>query len=142
GVLGIRQLDLKVPIPSWDVIADRHGSLGDARDWQTARFEWRFLGGTLHSGDQVEGNLQRFLDAPSDTFDIFPGVRVAPRRYWWTRGELQYSTSSGRPFSVESLVSFGDFYDGRNTEISTSATWRGGGHVILNGSIDRNAVTL
>src|SRR2546430_3639062 len=39
GVLGIRQLDL-TPIPAWDIITDRSGSLSDASTWQTADFEW------------------------------------------------------------------------------------------------------
>lgn len=142
GVLGIRQLDLKVPLPSWDIIAHETGSITRSSDWQTASFEWRFLGGHLQSGDRFEINLQRFLDAPTDTFEIFRGVRVAPGRYWWTRGELQYETSSGRPVSVRSLVSWGPFYDGHNTEASLSGTLRGGGHVILGADVDRNDVHL
>ena len=38
-VLGIRQLDLKIPIPSWDIIANERGSLSDVADWETANFE-------------------------------------------------------------------------------------------------------
>jgi len=142
GVLGIRQLEFILPIPKWDIIASRHGSLANTHDWQTAQFEWRFLGGELHSGDEFEANLQRFYDAPTDTFDLASGVTVAPARYWWTRGELQYHTFAGRPLSVGTTVSFGDFYNGRNRELSASATWRGGGHLILTGGIDHNTITL
>lgn len=141
GVLGIRQLDLKL-IPSWSVLADRKGSLTSAADWQTASFEWRFLGGELQSGDRFEVNLQRRMDAPVETFEIFRGVNVAPGRYWWTRGELQYETSAGRPLSFGSRVSWGNFYDGRNTELSLAGTWRGGGHVIMGADITRNDARL
>jgi hypothetical protein len=142
GILGIRQLNLTIPIPTWDIIANRTGSLTRTEDWQTATFEWRFLGGDFQSGDRFEANLQRFLDAPTGPFEIFRGVNVHPGRYWWTRGELQYSTSEGRPLSVGSFVSWGHFYDGRNTEVSLSGTWRGGGHVILGADVDRNDVRL
>jgi Domain of unknown function (DUF5916)/Carbohydrate family 9 binding domain-like len=142
GVLGIRQLDLVFPIPSWDIIADESGSLLRSHDWQTATFEWRPLGGSFQSGAQFEVNLQRFLDAPTDTFEIFPGVKLTPNRYWWTRAELQYFSSPGHPLSAGSIVSFGDFYDGTDTEITLTGTWRGGGHVILGASATRSSVRL
>jgi len=146
GILGIRQLDLTIPIPTWDIIANRTGSamhaLTNSADWQTASFEWRFLGGDLQSGDHFEANLQRFLDAPADTFTIFHDVIVAPGRYWWTRGELQYATSAGRPLSLSSLASWGKFYDGRSAEVSLTGTWRDGGHVIVGAGVDRNDVQL
>jgi len=66
-VLGIRRLDL-TPIPSWDIITDRHNTLTDASTWQTADFEWHALAGDLQSGDHFELNVRRELDAPSQAF--------------------------------------------------------------------------
>jgi hypothetical protein len=142
GVLGIRQVDLLFPIPSWDIIADETSSLLRSSTWQTATFEWRPLGGTFQSGATFEMNVQRFLDAPTDSFEIFHGVSIAPGRYWWTRGELQYFSPPGRTLSGGSVVSFGDFYDGRSTEVTLTGTWRGGGHVILGASMTRSSVRL
>jgi uncharacterized protein DUF5916 len=139
-VLGIRQLDIE--LASWDIIAARTGSLLDSRDWQTAEFEWRPLGGDFQNGDHFEINVQRFLDAPTQPFEIFQDVTVLPGRYWWTRGELQYAISPGRPLSVAPLVSFGDFYDGTNTEVGLDASWRPGGRVILGASLVRSDVHL
>ena len=141
-LLGIRQLDLLFPIPSWDIIANESGSILRNRDWQTATFEWRPLGGDFQSGAHFEINLQRFFDAPADTFEVFSGARVPPGRYWWTRGELQYQTSVSHPFSLGSLFSWGDFYNGKNTEVDLQADWRGGGHVILGGTLSRSRVVL
>ena len=140
-VLGLRQLDIEL-IPSWDVIAGERGSLGRVRDWQTASFEWRPLGGDFQNGDRFEINVQRFLDAPADTFAIFRAVSVPPGRHWWTRGELQYELSPSRAVSAFALVSWGGFYDGHATEQELSATWRGGGHLILGANVSRSAVTL
>ena len=141
-VLGLRQLDLEFPIPSWDIIADLDGSITDSRSWQTASFEWRPLGGELQSGDQFELNLQRFLDAPRDTFEIFPGSLVPPARYWWNRVELQYETSPGRPVSAAAAASWGDFYTGSSRELRLSGTWRNGGHLILGADIGQTRVRL
>jgi hypothetical protein len=141
-LLGIRQLDLLFPIPSWDIIANESGSIFRSRDWQTATFEWRPLGGDFESGAHFEINIQRFFDAPADTFEVFSGAKVSPGRYWWTRGELQYQTSRSHPFSLGSLFSWGDFYDGKSTEVDLQADWRGGGHVILGGTLSRSRVVL
>ncbi|HEX9083937.1 MAG TPA: DUF5916 domain-containing protein [Gemmatimonadaceae bacterium] len=127
---GIRQLDL-TPIPSWDIITGRTNSLTDPSTWQTADFEWHTFAGVLQSGDQFEVNVRRELDAPSEAFGIFRGTTIAAGRYWWTSGDVQYETSSGRPLSAVAIVSSGQFYDGRSDAAEIGATLRGGGHVIV-----------
>ena len=39
------------------------------------------FGGDRDNGDHFEVNFQRWLDAPTDTFDIFRGIQIAPGRY-------------------------------------------------------------
>jgi len=137
GVLGIRQLDFTFPIPSWDIIANETGSLFQSADWQTAWFEWRVFGGDRQNGDHFEVNFQRLMDAPSDTFAIFRGVVIRPGRYWWSRSELQYFMNPGRPLSFGAFVNWGQFYGGHSTDLELTATWRGGGHVILRTDLTR-----
>src|SRR2546425_3267769 len=139
--LGIRQLDFKF-IPEWDIIANSTGSLGRSGDWQTAWFEWRFLGGDRENGDRFEVNFQRFLDAPTDTFDIFRQVKIPPGRYWWSRYELQYFMSPGRPLSFGAFVNWGTFYGGRSADVELHGTWRGGGHVHVSADLFRTAAPL
>jgi hypothetical protein len=130
GALGIRRFDL-TPIPSWDVIADRStGDLSKPASWQTADFEWHVLAGDLQSGDHFELNVLRDLDAPATGFDIFRDVTIAPGRYWWTSGNVQYETSTGRPISGSAVVSTGQFYDGHSSSAELGGTVRGSGHVI------------
>src|SRR5437773_268257 len=139
--LGIRQLDFKF-IPEWDIIADRTGSLGRTADWQTAFLEWRFFGGERENGDRFEVNFQRLLDAPSDTFDIFREVKIPPGRYWWSRWELQYFMSPGRPLGFGVFVNWGGFYGCRSADLGLQGTWRGGGHVIVSADLSRAAARL
>ena len=134
GVLGIRQLDL-LPIPAWDILAGSNGSVTDATTWQTASFAWRPFGANFLSGDHAELNVLRMMDAPSDTFPVFRDVAVAPGRYWWTRGELNVTTSPGRPLSVGARVNWGTFYGGSSTDLELTGTWRGGGHVIVGANL-------
>lgn len=140
--LGIRQLDFKFPIPSWDIIANESGSLGRTDDWQTAWFEWRVFGGDRENGDHFEVNYQRLLDAPADTFELFRGVQVPPGRYWWSRYELQYEMSSAHPLSLAAFVNWGPFYGGRSADLELQGTWRGGGHAIVSANLNRTAARL
>jgi hypothetical protein len=127
---GIRQLDLNL-IPSWDIITDRTHSLARPSTWQTADFEWHVFAGDLQSGDHFEVNMRRELDAPGEAFEIFRGTTIGAGRYWWTTGDIQYQTSTGRPLSGEAIISSGQFYDGHSTTAELGATFRGGGHVIV-----------
>lgn len=140
-LLGIRQLDL-TPVPNWDIIADRSGSLADVSTWQTADMESHLFAGDLESGDRFQVNLRRELDAPRESFEIFRGVVVAPGRYWWTSGDVQYQTSVGRPLSVTAIASTGRFYDGKSSATELGATFRGGGHVIVGTSYSVTSARL
>ena len=141
-LLGILQLDLQFPIPSWATIAAETGSLLRTRDWETANFEWRPLGGTFQSGARFEVNIQRVFDAPPAPFEIFPGVTVAPGRYWWTRGELQYEMPKSHPVSLGGLVSWGGFFGGHDTAVEVQGEWRSGGRIVVGGLLSRSRVTL
>jgi len=142
GLRGIRRLDFTFPVPSWDIIANETGSLFRTADWQTAWFELRVFGGDRENGDHFEVNLQRLMDAPTDTFTIFPGVVIQPGRYWWSRTELQYEMNPGRPVSLGVFVNWGPFYGGHSTDLEVAATWRGGGHVILSTDLTRTTAEL
>ena len=138
--LGIRQFDFEI-IPEWDVIAGITGSLTRPRDWQTASFQW-LAAADRDNGDHFELNMQRLLDAPADTFDIFRGVKIPPGRYWWSRYEAAYEMSPGRPLALGGSVNWGRFYGGRSTGLDLAATWRGGGHAIVGATLTRTAARL
>ena len=137
---GVRQLDFE--IPSWDIMANDSGSLFSTRDWETADFEVQPLGVTFQSGASLQLDLQRSLDAPSDSFEIYRGIMVGPGRYWWDRWLARVESSPAHPWSVSALVSGGEFYAGRNTTTDLSVDWRSGGRLILGTLVSRSRVTL
>ncbi len=141
-VLGLRRLDFTFPIPSWDIIANETGSPLRSRDWQTAWLEWRVFGGDRQNGDHFEVNFQRLMDAPADTFTIFPGVVIQPGRYWWSRYELQYFMSPGRPLTFGAFLNWGRFYGGHSTDVELTAVWRGGGHIIVSSELTHTTARL
>lgn len=141
-LLDIRRLDFTFPIPSWDIIANETGSPLRSRDWQTAWFEWRVFGGDRQNGDHFEVNYQRQMDAPTDTFTLFRNVVVQPGRYWWSRYELQYFMSQGRPITLGAFLNWGKFYGGHSTDLELAAVWQGGGHVIVSTDLTRTTARL
>src|SRR5256885_11295356 len=105
-------------------------------------FEWRVLGGDRQNGDHFEVNLQRLMDAPSATFEIFRGVMIQPGRYWWSRYELQYFMNPGRPLSFGAFMNWGAFYGGHSTDLELTAAWRGGGPIIVSTHLTRARAEL
>jgi hypothetical protein len=43
---------------------------------------------------------------------------------------------------LSALLGWGELYDGHDTQENISATWRGGGHLILGANLNRSRVTL
>jgi Domain of unknown function (DUF5916)/Carbohydrate family 9 binding domain-like len=140
-IAAVRQLDFEL-IPDWDIIANEQGSLARVRDWQTATLDFIPLGIGFQSGDEMALHVQRFMDAPTDPFNIFRTTIIQPGRYWWTRGQVEYVTSSQRAISVSAHANWGGFYDGHDFEEDLSATWRSGGHTVLGANLTRSQVRL
>lgn len=140
--LGIRQFDFVFPIPTWDIVANRTGSLGRTDDWQAASFQWQLFNGDRENGDHFELNVQRLMDGPSVPFAIFRALSIPAGRYWWSRYEVQYFQSPGRTLTLGGLVNWGGFYGGRSADVQLSGTVRGGGHATLGLALTRTAARL
>jgi hypothetical protein len=125
----IRNFDFQ--LLSWDIIAGDSGSLTRTGDWGFAEFDVRPFGLQFQSGDQITFDLIRDLDAPADTFHVFPGGAIAPGSYWWTRGRVAAVFAPGRAVSGSVSVGAGGFYDGSATTVTASAVWRSGGRFQL-----------
>ncbi len=123
GRWGIRRLMI-TPLNA-DITTDLDGVLDNAS------YEIRPLGIEFESGDEVELNVQRRLDAPRDSFELFDGTIIGPGHYWWNRVEAQFQSSSARPVVVELQASTGDFYTGRASELEYGVNLRLEPHVIV-----------
>lgn len=102
---------------------------GRTQDWRvfTAPFNAR-----TESGEHLEANwapeFQR-LDAP---FEIAPGVVIPPSDYRFDRFRVEAQSSEHRPWRIGTTVWFGDFYDGRLTQLGNFVTWtEPSGHLAL-----------
>ena len=121
---GIRRLEFS--LLTWERITLLDGSPSHAL------YQVSPLGALFHAGDDFVINLQRLEDAPSAPFEIFPGHTIAPADYYYNRAELRFSSSAGRPISLDLTASVGDFYTGTSTDIDGALTIRIAPHVITN----------
>jgi Domain of unknown function (DUF5916) len=103
-----------------------------ALDWRlsNASLEVKPIGMQFQSGDNIEINLQRAFDAPTESFEIFPGTTLAAGGYWWNRVEALYSGSEARAIRYSVNVSTGEFYDGRSSEVSVGMRLRRSPHLL------------
>ncbi len=107
-----------------------------------ATFAVRPFGVQLQSGDRVELNVQRGVDAPTADFEIAAGTTIVAGEYDWDRVEVRYQGSNVRTWRLNAAASTGGFYDGRATELSLSGQLRLQPHVELTLEALRQAVDL
>ncbi|MBI3568693.1 MAG: hypothetical protein HY084_10900 [Gemmatimonadetes bacterium] len=135
---GIRRFEFN--LLSWNIATNLDQSLNHAD------YAIRPLGAVFETGDEFGVDVQLGQDVPTASFDLFTGTTVAAGSYRWQRVQVEFSSSGGRPFSVDAAASAGGYYDGDGTELkiavrhrlephlTTSAEWqvddfhrRGGG---------------
>jgi len=141
-VRGLRQLELK--FIEWDVSLNVGGGLNNAM------YEIRPLGAQLESGDSFEFNLQRRVDVPDESFDVWERdtpagtqvVTIPAGRYTWNRAEFQFESSSGRPVGVDLGASVGRFYTGTSTQLEGDVNLRLAPHIIAGLSTEVEWVRL
>ncbi len=113
-----------------------------AGDLSTATYEVRPIGIEFDSGDEVELRLNRELDVPADSFELFPGSAIAPGRYGWNRAELEFGSADARPVVVSVEASIGDFYTGAGEELQWDLGLRLAPHVVVGVEGDVTRVRL
>jgi hypothetical protein len=99
------------------LVTDLHG---ESESWEvfTAPFNVR-----TQSGEHLEANwIPQFerLDTP---FEIARGVVIPPGRYRFDRYRVEAQSSDHRPWRIGTTLRFGDFFDGRLTQLVNYANW-------------------
>jgi len=87
---------------------------------------------------EVEDGFDR-LTVP---FTVAAGHTIAPGGYGTQRASIKYTAGTGRALSGSAGVSTGGFYDGDRTTWSGGLTWRASYKLRLEGTFQRNDVSL
>lgn len=96
----------------------------------TAEFEVSPLGVRFNSGDELQLQLSREGDAPTEAFEIFEGTTAQAGTYWFDRWELSYEGSSRRAVRVEARANFGEFYHGSGEDYEITVEGRVQPHLL------------
>jgi hypothetical protein len=120
--LGVRRLNLK--LIDWEVADHLDGAPA------YANYEIRPIGVEFDGGEELELNLQRFVDVPDEPFEIFPGSVIPAGRYRYDRVEARFLSAVRRGWTFDLTASAGQFYDGSSTEVEASIELRSAPHLI------------
>ena len=97
---------------------------------------------TNHPGDAFSIGFIGEREVLFDPFEIVPGVVIPVGDYRFNRVSATLATSTARPLSLFSTVSFGEFYDGTREEYDTGIEWRVSPHLFLGASWELNVIDL
>lgn len=130
---GIRRFNFT--LPGWNIVTRLNGELdnGDVT--------LRPFGAQFENGVDVEVNLRRNWDVPTEDFEIFPGQIVRAGRYSWDRIEISAEGSEAYAVVPEVSASVGEFYDGHSNEVGVSLGIRRAPHVLAALEFERSAIT-
>lgn len=112
----------------------------------SARLETRSMTAALDVFFRPDGELQLEVsdefDRLTEPFTVAPGHTIAPGGYDFRRFRVEYVAGTGRAVSGSAGVSTGGFYGGNRTTWSGSLTWRASHQLRLEGTAQRNVVSL
>lgn len=111
-------------------------------EMESVFYEWRPLGFETKSGEFMEFNVQHVFDRLDEPFNIKDDIYIPEGEYWNNRLEIQAATFRGRKISMFSEVSWGGFYTGKRTELSTGVTFNISKHWNMYTNWTRNYVNL
>lgn len=92
--------------------------------------------------DQLEFEVDRFVEVLTAPFDLPGGLVVPAGRYSFARWTGRIQTAPSRPFSVEFKVTCCDYYNGRSTETELQLSWHPSPHFTTSFSHELQPIDL
>lgn len=93
-------------------------------------------------GHLVFRPMENVTDAPTQPFEIHPGVVIPPGLYHFNRTRVSYSSDPSKPVYFEFRYKWGPYYSGSLTEVSGGVKWRPDSHLLVDLSHSHNDVRL
>ncbi len=114
----------------------------ETKDLISFEAEFRPLGFQTKSGEFFEFNIIRSIENLDEDFEIQDGDTIPSAEYWFTHYEIQFATFRGRKLAGYTSVDWGDFYNGKRTEISADLIWRLNKNISLTYGSEFNFIEL
>ena len=114
----------------------------DTKDIQSFEYQFRLFGMDTKKGDKFSVDYKRLAEGLIRDFEIFPGIIIPQKTYWWHQMESEVSTFSGRTFSLKTKWIAGEFYGGKSLQHSSTGLWRASKYMNVNVIYGANYVDL
>lgn len=114
----------------WDNTDNKYNSSSHRAGWD---FIWK-------NGSALELRSIFQYDNILETFSLADVVDIPVGSYFYSGCSVQYSTAIGRPYSVRSEVSVGDFFDGQRNSFQVSPLWAVSSRLSLSGTYEYNDI--
>jgi hypothetical protein len=131
----IRQFDF-TPANITYVQYDDNGQL------QTFEYNLGFLGFNTRSGETINLDYRVRSEGLRRDFEIFPGIVLPARDYWWRNWRGSFSTFRGRDLAFNTTITAGEYYNGSTFQGSGQVFWRASKHLNVNAQYEKNIVEL
>jgi hypothetical protein len=93
-------------------------------NWESWRVYVSPFNAEFDSGDRIEIGASPQGERLEEEFEVADGVVIPPGSYGYTRGRIEFGTSSARRFGLGGNYSFGGFYDGTLHQVDLRGVWR------------------
>jgi hypothetical protein len=102
----------------------------------------RPFGILFDSDDRIELNVYGYYDLLEKDFTIFDDVVIPKNIYTYWDYEIEFETSESRPVYIETHAHYGDFYNGKRTNIQPSIGFKVSRHYALEADMTYNDITV
>lgn len=109
---------------------------------QSLAMAFRPFGFSTKSHERFKFNVRREAENLEEDFEIYDGVVIPAKTYWFTHYEAELETFAGRKLSGYAGVNWGDFYDGTRTAWAAGLVWRMNKYFSLSCDHQQNRIAL
>lgn len=102
----------------------------------------RFINLNTHRGDQIGLGVSRSREGLFEDFEISPGVIIPAGKYSFANLNGQIELSNQRNFAPRIGFNYGDYYDGKRTQVDLGLEWRPDEHFFLNLSYNYQDINM
>jgi hypothetical protein len=114
----------------------------DSRGLLETRSHEATLGLDFENGGSVSFVTTETFDRLTDPFRIRSNIAIAPGDYSYLTYSANADSGRSRKMIASGTVTWGDFWNGRNTSVTTALGWRPNHHVNIDLNYSRNDVQL
>jgi len=119
-----------------------HTQYDDTGDIQSFSYSVQYLGFDTRRGERFTLDHALVAEGLRNNFTIAPGIVIPAGFYQWRQSNMRLTTFRGRVLSFNSVLSWGEFYNGTSSQLRADVLWRASKYGNLSLRYEKNQVYL